>query len=33
MTDRVGPIGYIIFTAFASFAVWGYAMLQHMPVR
>jgi hypothetical protein len=31
MSDRAGPIGYILFAAFASAFVWVWAMVNHVP--
>jgi hypothetical protein len=33
MTDRACPMGFIVFTAFASGLLWVYALLAHLPVR
>jgi hypothetical protein len=33
MTDRALPMGFLVFTAFASGLAWVVAMVQHLPVR
>ena len=33
MTDRALPMGFLVFTAFASGLVWLLALANHLPVR
>ena len=33
MTDRTLPMGFLVFTAFASGLVWLMAMMHLLPVR